>query len=80
MIKEKQAAKLVLNLTSSQLGFKSRKLKAPKRPVYYNLIINGFNAKLQKGIINIKGFDKTNKNELQIIPIDFLLKRALFDI
>ena len=78
-MKEKQAVKPVLNLTSSQLGFKTKKPKAPKQPVYYNSIIDGFNAKLQKGITNVKGLNEADENEPQMVPINSLLKRALLD-
>ena len=47
---------------------------------YFNLFINSFNIKLLGDIIKVKGFNKTNKDKLQIILINTLLKTALLNI
>ena len=42
---------------------RAKKQRIPKQPAYYNLLINGFNAKLQGHITIIKGLDDINADE-----------------
>ena len=70
------------NLTSTllQSGSTIKKLKTPKKPAYFNSLINGFNAKLQGDITKVEGLDEADKDNPQTVSIDTLLKTVLFDI
>ncbi len=63
MAKKEQVIKLNSTLTLLQLGFRTRKPKILKQLVYYTLLINSFNVKLQGSTNIIEGLDKADKNK-----------------
>ena len=63
MVKKEPAIKLNLTSTSLQSDFRARRLKIPKQPAYYNLLIDRFNVKLWGGFDIIEGLDKVNENK-----------------
>ena len=76
-LKEGQFIKLPFKSTSSQLEpFRARKQRILKQPAYYDLLIDGFNAKLQGRITVVEGLDDINTDEPKTTPINTLLDRA----
>ena len=55
--------KLNTKLTLLQLSSSSRKSRILKQPVYFSLLINGFNLKIQTDTTIVEGLDKANKNK-----------------
>jgi len=66
--------------TLSQSGFITRKLKTPKKPAYFNLLINSFNIKLWGNTTKVEGLNKADEDNLQTVLINTLLKTASLNI
>ena len=49
--------------TLLQLGSRTKKSKVLKQPVYFSLLINGFNLKLQRDTAIVKGLNEADKNK-----------------
>jgi len=56
--------------------FKTKKQRIPKQLAYYDLFINGFNAKLQRHIAMVKGLNNISTDKSQTTPINTLLNRV----
>ena len=71
---------LLQSQSQLQLDSRAKRPKIPKRPAYYNSLINDFNAKLHGGTTIIEGLDKADDNKPPTVLINTLLKRASLDI
>ena len=62
MVKKELAIKLNSISILLQSDSRPKRPKIPKQSVYYNSLINGFNAKLWGSVNIIEGLNEVNKN------------------